>query len=98
MEDTVIENSATLRNRVARVKLRSGTTSGITRVTAFFGSSRETIEIKLVPPGSLSSQGSRVIVIRGEKIKYFPTGNDGIAKIISGIKTGNNKKCCVRSI
>ena len=74
MEDTVIENSGTLRNKVARVKLRSGTTSGITRVTAFFGSSRETIEIRLVPPGSLSSQRSRVIVIRGEKIKYFPTG------------------------
>lgn len=72
LEGTVIEPQATLRRGVARVRLRAGTTPGVTTVTAFFGTSREMIEIQLLPPGVEASREAQVIVMEGDYVAYAP--------------------------
>jgi hypothetical protein len=75
LEGTVIEPQAVLRGGIARVKLRAGTVPGVTLVTAFFGASRQTIEVQLLPPGVEASREGQVIHIEGDYVAYAPTMN-----------------------
>lgn len=75
MADTVIEPSAILRNRIARVTLRAGTTPGVTTVTAFFGTSRKSIEVRLLPPSVAMSRDAQLIIIKGRYLAYSPGDN-----------------------
>ena len=75
MPDTTIEPRAVLRNRVAKVTLKSGTTPGIAVVTAFFGVSRETVEVRLLPPQVALSRNARLIIIRGDYLAYSQNDN-----------------------
>lgn len=77
MPDTTIEPSAILRNRVARVTLRSGTTPGVAVVTAFFGVSRESVEVRLLPPQVAMSRDANLIIVKGDYLAYSP-GDDFI--------------------
>lgn len=75
LEGTVIEPQAVLRGGIARVKLRAGTVPGVTLVTAFFGSSRQTIEVQLLPPGVEASREGQVVHIEGDYVAYAPAVN-----------------------
>ncbi len=75
LEGTVIEPQAPLRNGIARVRLRAGTVPGITVVTAFFGASRQTVEVQLVPPGVEASREAQVLLMEGDYIAYTPQWN-----------------------
>lgn len=75
LEGTVIEPQAVLRGGIARVKLRAGTVPGVTLVTAFFGASRQTIEVQLLPPGVEASREGQVIHIEGDYVAYAPAMN-----------------------
>ncbi|MCS7252519.1 MAG: Ig-like domain-containing protein [Armatimonadota bacterium] len=77
MPDTTIEPSAILRNRIARATLRSGTTPGIAIVTAFFGVSRESVEVRLLPPQAAMSRDANLIIVKGDYLSYSP-GDDFI--------------------
>lgn len=75
LEGTVIEPQAVLRGGIARVKLRAGTVPGVTIVTAFFGASRQSIEVQLLPPGVEASREGQVIHIEGDYVAYAPGMN-----------------------
>ncbi|MGQ9463953.1 MAG: Ig-like domain-containing protein [Candidatus Fervidibacter sp.] len=75
LEGTVIEPQATLRGGIARVKLRAGTIPGVTIVTAFFGASRQSIEVQLLPPGVEATREGQVIHIEGDYVAYAPGMN-----------------------
>ncbi len=75
LEGTVIEPQATLRGGIARVKLRAGTVPGVTIVTAMFGTSRQTVEVQLLPPGVEASREGQVIYIEGDYVAYAPAHN-----------------------
>ncbi|GBD00123.1 hypothetical protein HRbin17_02659 [bacterium HR17] len=72
LEGTVIEPQAVLRRGVAQVRLQAGTTPGVTVVTAFFGSSRQTLEVQLLPPDAVGTREASVIVMSGDYIAYAP--------------------------
>lgn len=97
MPDTTIEPSAILRNRVARVTLRSGTTPGIAVVTAFFGVSRESVEVRLLPPQAAMSRNANLIIIRGDYLAYSPSDDFVTASGYSRfIHMGVTVECDVR--
>ncbi len=75
LEGTVIEPQATLQRGLARVKLRAGTVPGITVITAFFGTSRQTVEVQLLPPGVEASREAQVLLMEGDYIAYAPQMN-----------------------
>ncbi|MCS7263361.1 MAG: Ig-like domain-containing protein [Armatimonadetes bacterium] len=75
LEGTIIEPQAVLRNGIARVKLRAGTIPGVTVVTAFFGVSRQTVEVQLLPIGVEASRERQVIHIEGDYVAYAPAMN-----------------------
>lgn len=75
LEGTVIEPQATLRGGIARVKLRAGTVPGVTIVTAFFGASRQSLEVQLLPPGVEATREGQVIHIEGDYVAYAPGMN-----------------------
>ncbi len=75
LEGTFIEPQAALRGGIARVKLRAGTVPGITVVTAFFGTSRQTVEVQLLPPGVEATREGQVIHMEGDYIAYAPAMN-----------------------
>ncbi len=72
LEGTVIEPQAVLRQGIARVKLRSGLVPGITVVTAFFGTSRQTVEVQLLPPGVEATREAQMLLMEGDYIAYAP--------------------------
>ncbi|MFA0749746.1 MAG: hypothetical protein SLRJCFUN_000149 [Candidatus Fervidibacter sp.] len=72
LEGTVIEPQAPFRNGIAKVRLRAGTTPGVTVITAFFGTSRQTLELQLVPPGAGIGREAQVIRMEGDYIAYAP--------------------------
>jgi len=72
LEGTVIEPQAVLRKGIAKVRLRAGTTPGVTVITAFFGSSRQTLELQLVPPGAGIGRETQVLQIEGDYVAYAP--------------------------
>lgn len=75
LEGTVIEPQATLHGGIARVKLRAGTVPGVTIVTAFFGASRQSLEVQLLPPGVEATREGQVIHIEGDYVAYAPGMN-----------------------
>ncbi|MCX7642619.1 MAG: Ig-like domain-containing protein, partial [Armatimonadetes bacterium] len=75
LEGTFIEPQATLRGGIARVKLRAGTVPGVTIVTAMFGTSRQTVEVQLLPPGVEATREGQVIHIEGDYVAYAPIYN-----------------------
>ncbi len=97
MPDTTIEPSAILRNKVARVTLRSGTTPGIAVVTAFFGVSRESVEVRLLPPQAAMSRNANLIIVKGDYLAYSPSDSfitaSGYARFIH---MGVTVECDVR--
>lgn len=72
LEGTVIEPQAPFRNGIAKVRLRAGTTPGVTVITAFFGTSRQTLELQLVPPGAGIGREAQVIQMEGDYVAYAP--------------------------
>lgn len=75
LEGTFIEPQAVLKGGIARVKLRAGTVPGVTVVTAFFGASRQAIEVQLLPPGVGATREGQVIHMEGDYIAYAPGMN-----------------------
>lgn len=75
LEGTFIEPQAFLKGGIARVKLRAGTVPGVTVVTAFFGASRQTVEVQLLPLGVEASREGQVIHMEGDYVAYAPSMN-----------------------
>lgn len=69
---TVIEPQAILRRGEARVTLKAGTTPGVTTVAAFFGISRQTVDVQILPPSVQASREAQVILMEGDYIAYAP--------------------------
>ncbi|MCS7223459.1 MAG: Ig-like domain-containing protein [Armatimonadetes bacterium] len=73
LEDTVIDPQQTLKRGVARATLRAGRTAGVTIVTAFFGTSRQSIEVQILPVGVPVSRETQAIHLEGDYVAYSPT-------------------------
>ncbi len=72
LEDTVIDRQQPLRGGVARATLRAGRTAGVTVVTAFFGTSRQSIEVQILPVGARVTRESEALAVQGDYLAYSP--------------------------